>query len=143
MTEETRKKCSTSRIKWWESLTDEQQKDYRKRIGYHHKINVLESNILELIPKDLKIRYTGDHSFWIRMDGWKFKYKNPDFVVGSFRETKKVIEVFGNYWHTPEEATKLIRAYARGGIECLLVWESDFRSDPEGTVERIFSFIKG
>lgn len=64
--------------------------------------------------------YTGNRTKWIRMpDG---KQKNPDFTCEPGR---KVIEVFGDYWHRGEDPDRLVRMYAAVGWECLVIWESE------------------
>ena len=87
-----------------------------------------------------KIIYTGDHKFWITFkDG---THKNPDFLVEPFKETKKVIEYAGNYWHTEQEMAEVVRKYNELGIECLLIWEKDFKENKSKVIENILNFLK-
>ena len=53
----------------------------------------------------------------------------PDFI--NINGRKAVIEVFGNYWHRPDEIAQKRRRYRRLGFQCVAVWEKDFNSDPE------------
>lgn len=108
--------------------------------------NGLESTLLGLAPSGT-LRFTGDGSWW----RWLPKlghHKNPDFVVvGS--DPVKVVEAFGDFWHSRmftgrapfEHEQELIDAYADIGIECLVVWESEVRVNPEGVRGRLVAFL--
>lgn len=75
--------------------------------------------------------FTGNRSFWIVFsDG---RPKNPDFTD---KFHKKVIEVYGNYWHKDDDERNLIEKYAAVGWDCLVVWEDDF----SGVRDRIMEF---
>ena len=82
-------------------------------------------------------------------------YKNPDFLVPGpdpdhpRRGTTKVVEAFGDYWHGESRTGKapfdheseLIAAYADIGIECLVLWESEVKRDPDGVRARLLAFV--
>jgi len=86
-----------------------------------------------------KIKYTGDHKFWVTFkDG---THKNPDFIIEPFKETKKVIEFAGNYWHNEEEMNNILNKYSQLNIDCLLIWESDFYQKRDQIIELINNFI--
>ena len=54
---------------------------------------------------------------------------------------KKVVEVFGDYWHRGED-TRIIEAqYAESGFGCLVVWESELMDDPVSVSEKIGLFL--
>lgn len=87
-----------------------------------------EKMFMELI-KELKLPYdyVGDGKFWI-------ENLNPDFI---HKKSKKVIEIFGDYWHNPElnkyckenrteHGRK--RAFEANGYACIVIWEKDFNS---------------
>jgi hypothetical protein len=65
-----------------------------------------------------------------------FGTRNPDFAN---TKRKKVIELFGDYWHGPEktgrsraqEVFSRVDHYAQFGYSCLVVWYSEL-----GTVEQ-------
>ena len=65
-------------------------------------------------------RYTGNGKFFVRLAANRIK--NPDFVAMAER---KVIEVFGRYWHKSEEEAQLITAYHAAGWDCLVIWEDE------------------
>jgi G:T-mismatch repair DNA endonuclease (very short patch repair protein) len=69
-----------------------------------------------------RVKRTSDGTFFVTLKGGKAK--NPDFVVRPYRE-RKVIEVFGDYWHQIEEEPDLIARYAEAGYRCLIIWEHE------------------
>lgn len=112
--------------------------------------NGLERAVLSLMPS---LVFTGDFSFW----RWLPKlgnHKNPDFILPGpdpehpKRGVKKVVEAFGDFWHSRmftgrsnwEHEQELVEAYAEVGIECLIVWESEIKTDPEAVVARLVAF---
>lgn len=69
------------------------------------------------------INKTSSGKFFINFKNGRIK--NPDFIVRPVNETKKVIEIFGRYWHKPEEEQELIELYKEAGYKCLVVWEDE------------------
>jgi len=69
------------------------------------------------------INQTSDGKFFINFNNGKIK--NPDFIVRPVNETKKVIEIFGRYWHEPKEEQELINHYREVGYNCLVIWEEE------------------
>lgn len=65
----------------------------------------------------------------------KNRWRNPDFV---FPAHKKIIEVFGRYWHPPEHEPLAIEQYKSIGWDCLVVWEDEFVA---GIEARLYEFI--
>jgi G:T-mismatch repair DNA endonuclease (very short patch repair protein) len=76
-------------------------------------------------------KYTGNRKFWLDLNG---KLKNPDFV---FIEDKKIIEVFGRYWHKNEEEKILIKQYQQIDWDCLVIWEDQIDL---GITDKIMQF---
>lgn len=115
--------------------------------------NKLEARVAAFAPS---LIYTGNHTFW----KWLPKlgrHKNPDFLVPgpdpehTQRDIIKVVEVFGDFWHSRmftgkapfDHEQELIAAYADIGIQCLILWESEVKSDPEGVQARLTEFCSG
>lgn len=114
---------------------------------------------MEIVPQDLKgrVKFTGDGSILIQWSDTR--RKNPDFIVipedfdGDLTnfEPTKVIEANGNYWHGPEmtgqtreeHESEMVDSYALLGIECLVIWEDDFYSDPDSVSARIQALLEG
>jgi hypothetical protein len=112
--------------------------------------NKLEARVAAFAPS---LIYTGNHTFW----KWLPKlgrHKNPDFLVpgpdsvNPQRGITKVVEVFGDFWHSRmftgkapfDHEQELIDAYADIGILCLILWESEVKTDPEGVRARLTKF---
>lgn len=60
----------------------------------------------------------------------------PDFTHTS---EKKVIEIFGTYWHKPEDEEKKINKYAECGYQCLVIWEG---ADEYDSMRRLKEFAE-
>ena len=70
----------------------------------------------------------------------------PDFVATD--GSRRVIEVFGDYWHTtradrPAQTYEgRLKRFAEHGYEAMIIWASEMRNDPEGTERRIVAWSK-
>lgn len=113
--------------------------------------NLLERRFGALNPELL---YTGNGAFW----RWLPKlgqHKNPDFIspgpdiTNPKKGVTKVVEVFGDFWHSRmftgranfEHELALVEAYLDVGIECLIIWEGDFKKDSDATRKRVVDFL--
>jgi hypothetical protein len=116
--------------------------------------NGLERLVHSLAPTPDSLLFTGDGKFWRHLSKLGH-YKNADFIVPGPDPAKpkkgvtRVVEAFGNFWHSRlftgkapfEHEQELIDAYRDIGIECLIVWESEVKEDPEGVRSRLASFL--
>jgi len=113
--------------------------------------NKLEAKFAALNPE---LAYTGNGTFW----RWLPKlghHKNPDFILPGpdprrpRKGVTKVVELFGDYWHSRmftgsanfEHEQQLVEAFRNVGIECLVVWESEFKADPDACRKRMLNFL--
>ncbi len=113
-------------------------KNMKNRIqGLILKPNRPENILIKLIKQNnLPYKYTGDGNFIIGN-------KCPDFV--NVNGQKKVIEMFGDYWHNnkktrwhqTEFGTKAI--YSQYGFKTLIIWEHELK-DIDNVLERIKRF---
>lgn len=115
--------------------------------------NIFERRIGALCPR---LIFVGDGQFWKRLPSLHC-FKNPDFILPGpdpdhpQRGVTKVVEAFGDYWHSKiftgkanfDHEQDLIAAYADIGISCLIVWESEVKDDIEAVGVRIRSFVAG
>lgn len=76
----------------------------------------LEALLNYYCPK--QYRYTGDGSFAIGN-------LHPDFT--NCDGQKKVIEVYGDYWHRGENPQDRISAFAKLNYNCLVIWEHELK----------------
>jgi G:T-mismatch repair DNA endonuclease (very short patch repair protein) len=134
---EYREKQSKIAIELW------QDPEYRAKVlkANSKSPNKPETILNQLTPPE--VRYTGDWSFWVRIKllvngEYVTKSKNPDFKITG---QKKVIELYGNYWHKNDNPDDLINAYKEIGYDCLVIWESEIYNELELTLDRIAQFI--
>lgn len=52
--------------------------------------------------------------------------KCPDFM--NINGKKKVIELFGDYWHKGEDPNNIIDHYKKYGFDCLVIWENELHN---------------
>ncbi len=99
--------------------------------------NKLEAYFDKITP--MNVVYTGGGTFWITLPNGR--HKNPDFIIRPIRETRKCIEIFGDFWHKDDDPFDLIEMYWRKNFECLLFWEHQIYDDPIGVVEQVLRFV--
>ena len=113
--------------------------------------NKFEQALWEFIPNAL---FVGDGKYW-RFLPLLTAHKNPDFIIPGpdlerpFQGATKVVEAFGDYWHSRirtgkvgfEHEQELIDAWAGVGFDCLVVWESDLKADPEAVRSHLAAFV--
>lgn len=118
-------------------------------------MNGLETQVFNLVPEG-SLLFTGDGSWWRHLP-LLGRNKNPDFIapgpdpVKPQKEVTKVVEAFGDYWHSRiltgkapfAHEQELVDAYAEIGIECLVIWESEVEKNPEDVRGRLSSFLGG
>ena len=107
---------------------------------HHTKPELIFEEICK--KNNLPFHYVGDSKLWIGKD----KKLNPDFC--ELNGKKIVVEIFGNYWHSPlqnpkigEEATLAFRKkhYKKYGWKSYFIWETDLmREDAEEFVLYLF-----
>ena len=79
----------------------------------------------------LPYRYTGNGQFILMGLA-------PDFV--HLRE-RKIIELYGERWHLPEEEAERIETFARSDYRCIVIWQRELRIRNRANLyERLRSF---
>ncbi len=144
--EENRKETSEAMKRLWQHLTPEERSRKIKKMRTGSGIvkpTIPEQKVLALLdcccPNTFI--YTGDGSFV--MGGFI-----PDFV--DCNGSKKVIEVFGEYWHSfekigrtrGEEEKVRKEKFAEFGFSCLIIWEDEFNDEVgiENTANKLIAF---
>jgi G:T-mismatch repair DNA endonuclease (very short patch repair protein) len=93
----------------------------KMRAAWNRKPNKPEISLLalleELYPGEWK--YTGDFSMTING-------KCPDFVNSNGQ--KKVIELFGDYWHQGDDPKERAKMFAPLGYTTLVIWQSELKN---------------
>ena len=139
---ETRRKISEARKAQWQD--PEYVAKLIKAMGI--RPNKLESRLIQIFQERLpEFEYNGGFDLGVSLGGLI-----PDFINTNGK--KQVIEVFGNYWHSPEvigddyrrtEAGK-ISIYSSLGYPCLVLWEDDLKEKSDEEILQIVSqFSKG
>jgi len=90
-------------------------------VKFNRKSNGTKPELLFDKNTPANINRTSDGKYFVNFHNGKIK--NPDFIVRPVNKTKKVIEIFGAYWHPPEEEAKLIALYKEAGYDCLVIWD--------------------
>lgn len=93
----------------------------KKQIKSRHiKPNKLElkfeSWLNENFPNEWK--YVGDFEFWLGG-------KNPDFM--NINGQKKLIELYGDYWHKNDNPQDRIDYFNQYGFDTLVIWENELK----------------
>jgi len=105
--------------------------------GMAKKPNKKELILIRLIQeKKFPFRYVGNFSYWVCG-------KNPDFISTS--KNKKIIEMFGDYWHNKPEVVKKdkdkLSVYSKEGFSTLIIWEKEL-NNLNNVSDKIKNFIK-
>jgi very-short-patch-repair endonuclease len=96
------------------------------------KPNKKERKLDEIFKRhNLEFRYVGDGKISIGR-------KCPDFI---HLEQRKIVELFGNYWHQPSDVDKKITYFASKGFATLIIWENELECESH-VVEKVKAFMK-
>ena len=122
------------------------QKDYREKVfkGWRKSMKLKPNNVekvmidllQEVFPDEYK--YVGDLKFIIGG-------KNPDFI--NINGQKKIIELFGDYWHSEAVIGKPMKVhekerialFGKYGYQTLIVWESEL-TNIEAVKQKVIVF---
>jgi len=77
------------------------------------------------------LQYVGDGSLIIGG-------KCPDFKV---KGQRKLVELFGNYWHDTSEESQRISQFRKFGWDCLVVWDSTLKNDFAMVADKLNNFV--
>lgn len=129
--QETRDKISNTHRGLWKNP------NHARKMGCAWKVkpNKPESIILNLLENIFpgQWKYTGDFSFTING-------KAPDFV--NCNGQKKIIELFGDYWHRGENPEDRAAIFEPFGYETLVIWEHELKrlDSVKNRIERFCSY---
>jgi hypothetical protein len=83
------------------------------------------------------IYYVGNGKLWVTFsDG---THKNPDFKI---KKQRKVIELFGDYWHDGDNPQELIDKYKDINFDCLVIWETELYDRKEEVLRKVEIFLQ-
>lgn len=124
-TKETRDKIAkASRLHWL-------NEGYARKVLSYTRPNKKEAQ-LDNILKDLSLpyRYVGDGQFILGG-------KCPDFLNANGQ--KKLIELYGNFWHQGENPQNRIDYFKQYGFDTLIIWEDEL-SNQAKLKEKLIAF---
>lgn len=104
--------------------------------SFQLKPTIPEKQVMQIIQMNkLPFRYVGDGKLIV--GGFC-----PDFIS---KNPKHIIEVNGDYFHNlpkaREKDKRKYRYYRSLGYRCLVVWESELKSNPQKVTEKIIDFF--
>lgn len=148
---ETIEKMKESRRKYFDSLSDEEYSKIvlnfinapKKGNAVNHSGKFTPTKIEQMII-DLNIEgleYNGNKkgSKTIRFKNKNYKHSlTPDFI---YKNSNKIIETFGVYWHSKEDEEIYKKACEENGYEILILWEDELYNNFEECKERIYNFL--
>lgn len=151
VSEETKMKMSIARrgekhpmygksCPWMKKLHQDATFEEKRMKAMNVKPNKIEDKIIKVIEKyRLPFKYVGNGSLFINR-------LNPDFV--STDGSQKVIEVFGDYWHSlddrdnrSEKARKNL--FREKEFDCLVLWEKDIVAKTEHDLAVLIMNFRG
>ena len=128
--EETKKQMSCAAIKrnrenmtYWANLHK----------SLHLKPNKPEAQLNKILQKlrPNEYKYVGDFSFILGG-------KSPDFM--NVNGQKKLIELYGDYWHKDDDPQERIDFFKQYGFDTLIVWEKELK-DNKNLLVKLGNFI--
>jgi very-short-patch-repair endonuclease len=137
-TDETKGRISKIRIKLGLSKGDKNPMSKHENVkrwaaANHIKPNKKESRLFTILekisPGMFLINVTGEHLI--------LKSKIPDFVCIKY---KKIIELYGDYWHKGEDPTIRIDLFKTESYDTLIIWEKEL-SNIVALEQKINNFI--
>ena len=127
VSEETKKKLSEINKRKWQN-PDYFQRMFRAFAIRPTKPEIFLTNFLQqILPNEYK--YVGDGQFILGG-------KCPDFM--NVNGQKKLIELYGDYWHRNDNPQDRINLFKEHGFDTLVIWESELKDN--NLRERIVGF---
>ena len=103
------------------------------KVGFRPQYRTKPEKQMEAMLKkaDLPYKFVGGNRLQI---GKKF----PDFVHKE--GGKKLIEVYGDYWHRGQDPQDRINYFEKYGWECIVIWEKELKEQPDEVLVWIKEF---
>ena len=89
----------------------------KRQTGIERKV---ETTLLRLFPGEWKYVGLGDVIIGRKV---------PDFI--NVNGQKKIVEVYGSYWHKKEDAPRRKKIFRRYGYKTLILWDYDLMNDQQ------------
>lgn len=127
----TLEKSKISHKRLWQKEDYVRKQMTARQVKPNKRENFLDNIIQAIVPNIFS--YTGDGK--VIIGG-----KCPDWVDND--GAKKIIELFGNYWHREEEIQERTEHFAKYGYQTLVIWERELEN-PDRVIEKIRGFTNG
>lgn len=93
--------------------------EYRRKVMSNRRPTDIEQKTIDIIKKyNLPYKYTGNGTFQIG----RF---NPDFV--NTNNEKIALDIFGDYWHSPDEIPERKAVFAEYGWKLVIIWGHELK----------------
>lgn len=117
------------------SLKNWQDPEFVKKARRKSSPNKPEKFLIKLFQQLLptEYKYVGNGEFVLAG-------KNPDFI--NINGQKKIIELYGDYWHKDDDPQDRINLFARYGYQTLVIWERELK-DIEKLSKKVLIFNLG
>lgn len=137
-TPDTLDKMSESARRSWENPEIREKRANSMRGTKHRLINRAKPNKTETrVMNLLDSLYPGEYEFVGNGKLW-LGGRCPDFM--NINGQKKLIELFGDYWHKGENPQERIEFFRQFGFDTLVIWENEFNNETERAVGMIREF---
>jgi len=137
--ESNEKKSRANKIsikKLWDNMSDEKKS---ARIMKTLQSNCICPNRKEkILFAILENLYPGEWEYALNIN-FMLNGKCPDFV--NVNGQKKIIELFGDYWHRNDNPQDRIDVFTPFGYDTLVIWEHELK-DLKGLRRKIFNFVE-
>ena len=94
------------------------RKQMKARGVYPNKAELILSDILDNLFSN-EYKYVGDGEFILAG-------KCPDFI--NVNGKKKIIELYGDYWHRNDDPQDRIKLFRQYGYDTLIIWEKELKN---------------
>lgn len=125
-----RNKLSNVKKEQWNNMSEKERTSRLKKWWNNRSPNKMEQQLDCLLKKYFgdRYRYVGDGSLFIAG-------KNPDFIGHG----KRIIELFGRYWHQSKDEEERHNHFAKYGYRTLIIWDNEMK-DLSSVLKRLESF---
>ena len=106
---------------------------YAMKVGFRPQKMTKPERHMEAILKEAGLPYK-----FVGGNRLQVGNKYPDFVHKE--GGKKLIEVYGDYWHRGQNPQDRIDYFEKHGYACIVIWEKELKEQPEDVLEWIIEF---
>lgn len=138
LTDDRKRNMSKSHKRLWEELTEEQKNQWIKNNRKNQRLRQYQTKPEKIMNLILNKLYPNE---WLFVGDGRFVIngKIPDFI--NINGQKKIIEVFGNYWHKGEDPKDREAIFEPFGYKTLVVWESELANE-ELAINKVMKFVE-